>query len=111
MVLACKYVDDVVIGCNYQITKDMIKSLNIAKVVHPKTNEDRILEEHKQIDPYRIVKDLGIFEEFDVNCEVTLEVIAQRVKDNRDKYIAKFEKKKAAQDKYYDQVKQFVAEI
>jgi ethanolamine-phosphate cytidylyltransferase len=40
MVLACKYVDDVVIGSNYQVTKDMIKSLNISKVVHPLTNED-----------------------------------------------------------------------
>ena len=40
MVLACKYADDVVIGSNYQITKDMIKSLNIKKVVAAKTTED-----------------------------------------------------------------------
>lgn len=29
MVLACRYVDDVVVGAPYQITKDLIKSLNI----------------------------------------------------------------------------------
>lgn len=29
MVLACRYVDDVVVGAQYQITKDLIKSLNI----------------------------------------------------------------------------------
>lgn len=111
MVLACKYVDDVVIGCNYQITKDMIKSLNIAKVVHPRTNEDHIIEDHRHIDPYSVSKELGIFEEFDVDCDVTVETIAQRVVDNREKYRAKFEKKKAAQDKYYDQDKKFVQEI
>ena len=33
MVLANKYVDDVVIGAPYQITSDLIKSLNIYKVV------------------------------------------------------------------------------
>jgi ethanolamine-phosphate cytidylyltransferase len=40
MVLACKYVDDVIIGSNYEVTKDLIKSLNIQKVVHPNTGED-----------------------------------------------------------------------
>ena len=40
MVLACKHVDVVVIGSNYQVTKDMIKSLNIHKVVHVRSNED-----------------------------------------------------------------------
>ena len=54
---------------------------------------------------------MGIFEEFDVDCDVTVETIAQRVVDNREKYRAKFEKKKAAQDKYYDQDKKFVQEI
>lgn len=54
---------------------------------------------------------MGIYEEFDVDCDVTLETIGQRVVDNREKYRAKFEKKKAAQDKYYDQVKTFVQEI
>ena len=34
MVLAMKYVDDVVIGAPYIVTDDLIKSLNIKKVVH-----------------------------------------------------------------------------
>lgn len=34
MVLACKYVDDVVIGAPYEITPDFIKSLNIKKVAN-----------------------------------------------------------------------------
>lgn len=40
MVLACKYADDVIIGAPYQISKDMIKSLNVSKVVQAKTTED-----------------------------------------------------------------------
>jgi ethanolamine-phosphate cytidylyltransferase len=33
MTLACKHVDDVVIGSPYILTEDLIKSLNIKKVV------------------------------------------------------------------------------
>ena len=41
MTLACKHVDDVVMGAPYVITEDLIKSLNIKKVIKiTKTNED-----------------------------------------------------------------------
>jgi ethanolamine-phosphate cytidylyltransferase len=42
MVLACKYVDDVVIEAPFIITEDLIKSLNINEVVNVKTDEDSI---------------------------------------------------------------------
>lgn len=111
MVLACKYVDDVVIGSNYQVTKDMIKSLNITKVVHGRTNEDVVLEEHRHIDPHQVAKEMGVYEEFDVETDITVETIAERVVQNREKYKAKYDKKKVQQDNYYDNVKQYVAEI
>lgn len=42
MCLACKHVNDVVIGAPYIITEDLIKSLNISKVVNfINTNEDK----------------------------------------------------------------------
>lgn len=101
MVLACKYVDDVVIGAPYSISSDLVKSLNIKKVVQAKTKEDDILDHLKHIDPNEVPKKLGIFEEIDIDNEMTVEVIAQRVVDNREKYKAKFDKKKAIQDQYY----------
>ena len=42
MALGIKYVDDVVIGAPYIITEDLIRSLNIKKVVHVETDEDRV---------------------------------------------------------------------
>ena len=51
MLLANRYVDDVIIGAPYQISKDLIKSLNIKKVVHAKSKEDEILEDKRYIDP------------------------------------------------------------
>ena len=34
MALACRYVDDIVIGAPYVITEDFLTSLNIKKVVY-----------------------------------------------------------------------------
>ena len=54
---------------------------------------------------------MGIYEEFEIEVDMTVESIAQRVVENREKYRAKYEKKKVTQDKYYEQEKQFVAEL
>lgn len=44
MTLACKHVDDVVIGAPFVITYDLLTSLNIKKVVVVKnTEEDTVL--------------------------------------------------------------------
>jgi hypothetical protein len=40
-----------------------------------------------------VAKEMGIYEEFDIETDVTVETIAQRVVDNREKYRAKYEKK------------------
>jgi len=45
MVLANRYADDVVIGAPYIVSADLIKSLNIKKVVRAITKEDEVLEE------------------------------------------------------------------
>lgn len=70
-----------------------------------------MLEEYSSIDPNRIAKELGIFKEYIIESEITVESIAERVVQNREKYKAKFDKKKITQDKYYTEQKQFVSEL
>ena len=50
MVLACKYVDDIVIEAPYIITEDLIRSLNILKVVNVISDEDLPMAQHSHID-------------------------------------------------------------
>ena len=57
MALAIKYVDDVVIGAPYIITEDLIRALNIKKVVHVETDEDRVKDVFRGIDPYTVPKE------------------------------------------------------
>jgi len=80
MVLACKHVDDVVIGAPYIYTKDLLTSLGIKKVVHiVDTAEDCVLPRHKDIDAMKIPREMGILETVEVNDEfydITTEKIA-----------------------------------
>jgi ethanolamine-phosphate cytidylyltransferase len=47
MTLACKHVDDVVIGAPFILTQDLVTSLNISKVIHiTDTNEDSVQEQY-----------------------------------------------------------------
>jgi len=110
MALAIKYVDDVVIGAPYIITEDLVRSLNIKKVVHVETAEDQVMEHHRGIDPYAVPREQGIYVELPkISCDLTLEIIAQRVAENRAALQHKFQKKLASQDDYY-KTKTFMSE-
>ena len=102
MALAMRYVDDVVIGAPYVITDDLIKSLNISKVVHVRSREDQPKPEFRDIDPFEIAKAQNIYVELPpVENDMTLEDIAQRVQNNRVSFEKKFKTRKAKQDDYY----------
>ena len=74
MALSLKYVDDVVVGAPYIITEDFLLSLNIKKVVHVLTDEDRVKTEHRNIDPYIIPKEQNIYIELPkIKDDLTLE--------------------------------------
>ena len=60
-VLACKYVDEVIIGAPYILTKDLITTLNIHKVVHFITDEDKPSEQFLSLDQYESAKKLQIY--------------------------------------------------
>lgn len=111
MALAMKDVDDVVIGAPYIITDDLIKSLNIKKVVHVRTREDQVKPEFADLDPFEVPKAQNIFVELPaVENDLTLEDIAHRVEANRSQFENKFNKRKAKQDDYYLNLKRSISQ-
>ena len=104
MCLACKHVDDVVIGAPFILTEDLIKSLNIKKVVSIKNSkEDTALKRHQDIDKLKVARDQGILEEVEIEDEfynVTTEEISQRVLLHKAAIELKVEKKQKTQNKY-----------
>ena len=84
MALAVKYVDEVVIGAPYVVTEDLIKSLNITKVVHVQSREDQVSAQFSELDPFAVAKARNIYVELPpVENDMTVEDIALRVADKK----------------------------
>ena len=119
-VLSCKYVDEVVMGAPWDITDDLLKSLNIQLVLEG--TRRKIDESMKYYtDPYAIPKSMGIHKIVDSKSDLTAEIVIERIIKNREKYIIyhvnlcrlleKHKKKQAKEEIYYKEQKEYVQEI
>ncbi|KAI3711833.1 hypothetical protein L1987_70381 [Smallanthus sonchifolius] len=100
-VLACRYVDEVIIGAPYEISKGMIKTFNIYLVVHGTVSEiDNSLNVME--DPYKVPKSMGIFRTLESPKNITTTSVAQRIKANHEIYQKRNAKKEASEKKYYE---------
>jgi len=97
-VLGCKHVADVLIDAPWDITDEMIQSLGITVVVRGTQSADTDAD----TDRYRVPIERGIFRKIDSPLDLSVDEILGRIQKNRDRYMVKFEKKKAKEDAYYD---------
>uniref|UniRef100_A0A1I8P7U8 ethanolamine-phosphate cytidylyltransferase n=2 Tax=Stomoxys calcitrans TaxID=35570 RepID=A0A1I8P7U8_STOCA len=82
-VLACKYVNEVVIGAPYCVTEDLLDHFKVDVVCHGQTP---IALEDGKIDPYAIPKTRGIFSLIDSQNTMTTERIVERIISHRLEY-------------------------
>lgn len=59
-VLSCRYVDDIVIGAPFVVTKDVLDSLNVSIVAQGTVSEPSF-----QVDPFELPKSLGIYRQIE----------------------------------------------
>lgn len=79
-VLACKYVNEVVIGAPYSVTKELMQHFKVDVVCHGQTP---ISLENGQHDPYAVPKTLGKFVLIDSGNDMTTEKIVDRIIKHR----------------------------
>jgi len=96
-VLGCRYVNDVLIDAPYQITQEMIASLNITEVVR---GTSVIKDEDVR---YKYAKDAGIFTVIERPSHFSIGSIVERIHRNQEKFQAKFLRKMKAESHFYDQ--------
>ncbi|EDW25642.1 GL26305 [Drosophila persimilis] len=82
-VLACKFVNEVVIGAPYCVTEELLDHFKIDVVCHGRTP---IAMEDGKIDPYAVPKTRAIFELIDSGNEMTTERIVERIISHRLEY-------------------------
>ncbi|XP_077238574.1 ethanolamine-phosphate cytidylyltransferase-like [Tasmannia lanceolata] len=103
-VLACRYVDEVIIGAPWEVTKDMITTFNISLVVHGTVAETNNLL-NGDVDPYAAPKSMGIFQIIDSPRNTTTASISKRIIANHDAYKKRNEKKAKSEKRYYEEKK------
>ncbi|CAO3650110.1 unnamed protein product [Cunninghamella echinulata] len=93
-VLACRYVDEVIIGAPYSVTEDVLnKEYNVHIVAHSNTEIEPDVDGS---DPYELPKQRGIYQIIDnPNSTITTRGIIDRIIENRKIYEERQKRKNA----------------
>lgn len=93
-VLSCRYVDEVIIGAPYSVTKDVLEKIyKVDVVVH---GIHQVLLDADQQDPYKLPKELGIYKIIETQySDITYNTIIRRIASNRFAYEERNRKKEA----------------
>lgn len=100
-VLACRYVDEVIIGAPWEVTKDMITTFNISLVVHGTVAENNDLL-NGDVDPYSAPKSMGIFKIIESPRDITTTSIMKRIVANHEAFKKRNERKIESERRYYE---------
>ncbi|XP_037522381.1 ethanolamine-phosphate cytidylyltransferase isoform X1 [Rhipicephalus sanguineus] len=98
-VLACKYVNEVVIGAPYSVTADLMEHFRVHVVCHGKTP---IMQDVDGSDPYAEPKRIGKFKILDSRNKLTTHDLVQRIIRNRLQYEMRNYEKERKEMAVYD---------
>lgn len=98
-VLACKYVNEVVIGAPYSVTTDLMEHFRVHVVCHGKTP---IMQDVDGSDPYAEPKCIGKFKILDSKNKLTTHDLVQRIIRNRLQYEMRNYEKERKEMAVYD---------
>ncbi|KAA0170223.1 hypothetical protein FNF28_01645 [Cafeteria roenbergensis] len=104
-VLACRYVDDVVMGAPLQISNDLVRTFNVDKVVVGTVSESRRAtkapaEAAGGADPRALPQHLGKLHQFTSPLALSSSDIIDRVMAKRSMFESKVQRKRVAEDEY-----------
>ncbi|KAG5552754.1 hypothetical protein RHGRI_010749 [Rhododendron griersonianum] len=109
-VLACRYVDEVIIGAPLEVSRDMVSltlnstitTFDISLVVHGTVAEDSDFQKEKG-NPYEVPISMGIFKVLESPLDITTSTIIRRIVSNHEAYQKRNEKKAESERRYYEQ--------
>ena len=116
-VLSTRYVDEVVIGAPWNITKELITGFNIRIVVQGTVHkgDPDIMKWRKgsievEEDPYAVAREMGIYREIESVNKLDTQDIIDRIIENRVNYFSKFHISSQKEEKYIDS-KEYIQEV
>ncbi|KAF9595835.1 hypothetical protein IFM89_005321 [Coptis chinensis] len=84
-VLACRYVDEVIIGAPWEVSKDMITTFNISLVVHGTVAENNDFQMGES-NPYVVPISMGIYRLLESPLDITTTTIIKRIVSNQEAF-------------------------
>ncbi len=99
-VLGCRYVNDVVIDAPYNITQEMIQSLNISEVVRGSCSDDLTLAKDDAM-RYEVPIKLNMFTVITSSNSFSIHNIIRRIQKNHESFQKRFEYKQEAENEFY----------
>merc|ERR1719321_1919685 len=109
--LACRHVDDVLLGAPWKITQDMLTTMNISVVCHGSTDfwDAHGVDHGGQGDPFELPRKLDMLEKVESGCEVTVHLLAHRIWQHAEEFAIR-QQRKESEEKQYTDKKEYVAE-
>ncbi|CAG9318526.1 unnamed protein product [Blepharisma stoltei] len=116
-VLSIKYVDEVIIGAPWVISKELLTGFNIKYVCGGTVTKGTSGAYHwrkgsievEDCDPYQIPKEMGIYRQIESAFDLDTDIIISRIVNNRLKFLSKFEKTSQREAKYVEN-KEYIPE-
>lgn len=101
-ILSLKYVDEVIIGAPLKVEDNLLKNFNVSVVVK---GEDYFEPTENIGDPYTFPKKQGLFIDSKIENDFYIEVLIQRIIDNKMNFIKSNLRKKEKLKEYYENQK------
>jgi ethanolamine-phosphate cytidylyltransferase len=122
--LSCKFVDEVIIGAPWEITDDLIKTMNISVVVRGSMSDATNAAGHEHLGwvykeremaaalerAYAVPKAMGLLKSFESPMPLTALDIIDRILAARATFQKRYEKKSKMEEDYYSKSKEFIQE-
>ncbi|KAF3448942.1 hypothetical protein FNV43_RR09660 [Rhamnella rubrinervis] len=100
-VLACRYVDEVIIGAPWEVSRDMVTTFNISLVVHGTVAESNDFKKEDG-NPYAVPISMAIFKVLESPLDITTTTIIRRIVSNHEAFQKRNEKKAESERRYYE---------
>ena len=102
-VLGCRFVDDCLFDAPLHVSETMVQSLKITLVAVAARGPDAARPDGDRDDPFAVPKKLGLFTTVDSGSDLSSTKIADRIRDRHEALLARYHKKAAKEEAYYDQ--------
>ena len=102
-VLGCRFVDDCLFDAPLHVSETMVQSFKITVVAVAARGPDAARPDGDRDDPFAVPKKLGLFTTVDSGSDLSSTKIADRIRDRHEALLARYHKKAAKEEAYYDQ--------